>query len=102
MPLLVDHGPRLTSAVVTSPGSGTTTTYAPFTGEPLADLPVSTPEDVTRAYDVARAAQAGWARLPVGERAGVLLRLHDLVLARQDEVLDLVQLETGKARRHAF
>ena len=32
----------------------------------------------------------------------VLLRLHDLVLDRQDEVLDLVQLETGKARRHAF
>ena len=32
----------------------------------------------------------------------VLLRLHDLVLARQDEVLDLIQLETGKARKHAF
>ncbi len=27
---------------------------------------------------------------------------HDLLLARQDEALDLIQLETGKARRHAF
>jgi succinate-semialdehyde dehydrogenase/glutarate-semialdehyde dehydrogenase len=38
----------------------------------------------------------------VAERAEVLLRLHDLVLAHQDEVLDLIQLENGKARRHAF
>ncbi|MEO7979829.1 MAG: succinic semialdehyde dehydrogenase, partial [Sporichthyaceae bacterium] len=35
-------------------------------------------------------------------RVSVLLRLHDLVLDRQDEVLDLVQRETGKARRHAL
>jgi succinate-semialdehyde dehydrogenase / glutarate-semialdehyde dehydrogenase len=32
----------------------------------------------------------------------VLLRFHDLVLEHQDEVLDLIQLENGKARRHAF
>lgn len=81
---------------------GTVTTYAPFTGAAIAEHTLSTPEDVTRAYAVARAAQVDWARRPVGERAKVLLRLHDLVLARQDEVLDLVQLETGKARRHAF
>ncbi len=33
---------------------------------------------------------------------GVLLRVHDLLLARQEQALDLIQLETGKARRHAF
>jgi acyl-CoA reductase-like NAD-dependent aldehyde dehydrogenase len=32
----------------------------------------------------------------------VLLRAHDLVLQRQDEAMDLIQLETGKARRNAF
>ena len=37
-----------------------------------------------------------------GRRAAVLLRFHDLVLDRQDEVLDLIQIETGKARLHAF
>lgn len=93
---------HLAAAVVAPSGAATTTTYAPFTGEPLAELPVSTHEDVTRAYAVARAAQVGWAGRQVRDRARVLLRLHDLVLARQDEVLDLVQLETGKARRHAF
>ncbi|MFF7332858.1 succinic semialdehyde dehydrogenase [Streptomyces sp. NPDC008150] len=82
-------------------GSGRTANHSPFTGDKLADLPESTPEDVARAFEAARAAQEVWARVPVRERAAVLLRFHDLVLARQAEVLDLVQLETGKARLHA-
>jgi succinate-semialdehyde dehydrogenase/glutarate-semialdehyde dehydrogenase len=91
----------LTADVVAAADAARTTTYAPFTGEPLADLPVSTPDDVTRAYDVARSAQQRWAATPLRERCAVFLRLHDLVLDRQDEVLDLVQRENGKARRHA-
>ncbi|MDX3803660.1 succinic semialdehyde dehydrogenase [Streptomyces sp. AK04-3B] len=82
-------------------GSGRTANHTPFTGEKLADLPESTPEDVLKAYEAARAAQAVWAKTPVRERAAVLLRFHDLVLERQAEVLDLIQLETGKARLHA-
>ena len=73
-----------------------------MTGRPLGAVPHCTGEDVAEAARRARAAQAGWARTPVGERAAVLLRFHDLVLDRQDEVLDLIQLENGKARRHAF
>ncbi|MFE9684922.1 succinic semialdehyde dehydrogenase [Streptomyces sp. NPDC006285] len=82
-------------------GSGRTASHTPFTGEKLADLPESTPQDVEQAYGRARAAQSVWALTPVRERAAVLLRFHDLVLARQAEVLDLIQLETGKARLHA-
>ncbi|WP_420035164.1 succinic semialdehyde dehydrogenase [Streptomyces sp. cg28] len=82
-------------------GSGRTANHTPFTGEKLADLPESTPEDVAAAFERARAAQAVWAKTPVRRRAAVLLRFHDLVLARQAEVLDLIQLETGKARLHA-
>ncbi|MGW4050083.1 succinic semialdehyde dehydrogenase [Streptomyces sp. NPDC004779] len=89
---------RLTRGVV---GSGRTANHTPFTGEKLADLPEATPEDVTEAFARARAAQAAWAATPVRARAAVLLRFHDLVLARQSEVLDLIQLETGKARLHA-
>ncbi|GHH78719.1 succinic semialdehyde dehydrogenase [Streptomyces sulfonofaciens] len=89
---------RLTRGVV---GSGRTACHAPFTGEKLADLPESTPEDVAEAFERARAAQAAWAATPVRRRAAVLLRFHDLVLERQAEVLDLIQLETGKARLHA-
>lgn len=89
---------QLTRGVV---GSGRTANHTPFTGEKLADLPESTPEDVASAFGRARAAQEVWAKTPVRQRAAVLLRFHDLVLARQAEVLDLIQLETGKARLHA-
>ncbi|MEV7421268.1 succinic semialdehyde dehydrogenase [Streptomyces sp. NPDC091212] len=82
-------------------GSGRTANHSPFTGGKLADLPESTPEDVASAFERARAAQPGWAGLPVRQRAAVLLRFHDLVLERQAEALDLIQLETGKARLHA-
>ncbi|MFD4988774.1 succinic semialdehyde dehydrogenase [Streptomyces sp. NPDC058374] len=89
---------QLTRDVV---GSGRTANHAPFTGEKLADLPESTPEEVADAFARARAAQEAWAATPVARRAAVLLRFHDLVLARQAEVLDLIQVETGKARTHA-
>ncbi|OIV39258.1 succinic semialdehyde dehydrogenase [Mangrovactinospora gilvigrisea] len=79
----------------------TVASRTPFTGESVATLPLSTPKDVDRAFEKARAAQVEWAMRSVRERAAVLLRLHDLVLSRQDEVLDLIQLETGKARLHA-
>ncbi|WP_031171714.1 succinic semialdehyde dehydrogenase [Streptomyces durhamensis] len=82
-------------------GSGRTANHTPFTGDKLADLPESTSEDVQKAFEAARAAQAVWERTPVRQRAAVLLRFHDLVLQRQAEVLDLIQLETGKARLHA-
>ena len=50
----------------------------------------------------ARAAQAAWSRRTFADRARIFLRFHDLLLERQNEVLDLIQWETGKARRHAF
>ncbi|HUK72896.1 MAG TPA: succinic semialdehyde dehydrogenase [Streptosporangiaceae bacterium] len=91
---------RLTSRVVGH--SGAVTTIAPFTGEPLAKLPVSSPDDVAAAYEAAREAQRSWARVPPSERARPFLRLHDLILGRKREILDILQLETGKARWAAF
>jgi succinate-semialdehyde dehydrogenase/glutarate-semialdehyde dehydrogenase len=74
----------------------------PFTGTLLGTVPKCAPEDVSAAIERARAAQAAWAGTSFKERRAVLLRFHDLLLARQDEILDLVQLESGKARKHAF
>jgi succinate-semialdehyde dehydrogenase/glutarate-semialdehyde dehydrogenase len=74
----------------------------PFTGAPLADVPRCTPDDARDAVALARKAQAQWKATGFAERKAILLRFHDLVLDRQDEVLDLLQLEAGKARRHAF
>ncbi|MFH8368581.1 succinic semialdehyde dehydrogenase [Streptomyces sp. NPDC018031] len=85
-----------------APGTaGRTANHCPFTGEKLADLPESTPEDVATAFERARDAQRAWAATPVRRRAAVLLRFHDLLLRRQSEILDIIQLETGKTRLHA-
>ncbi|WP_315095627.1 succinic semialdehyde dehydrogenase [uncultured Cellulomonas sp.] len=88
--------------VVASPGAATSTSYAPFTGGPIAAIPLSTPDDVARAARDARAAQRLWAARPLRDRTAVLSRVHDLVLERQSDVLDLIQLESGKARAAAF
>ncbi len=77
-------------------------TRAPATGALVATLPQSSRSDVAEAFERARAAQREWAARPVGVRARVLARLHDLLLREQREILDIVQTETGKARAHAF
>jgi succinate-semialdehyde dehydrogenase/glutarate-semialdehyde dehydrogenase len=89
---------RLTRGVI---GSRRTANHTPLTGAKLADLPETTPEEVAEAFARAREAQRAWGATPPRQRAAVLLRFHDLVLARQSEVLDLIQVETGKARMHA-
>ncbi|PKW27390.1 succinic semialdehyde dehydrogenase [Phycicoccus duodecadis] len=78
------------------------TTHSPMTGAPLATFATSTADDVVEALGRAQRAQRRWAEVPVAARARWLLTLHDLVLDRQGELLDLVQLESGKARAHAF
>lgn len=78
------------------------TVRAPYTGEVIAKLPEAREADLDSAASRARAAQPAWAARPFSERAAVFLRFHDLLLQRQAEVLDLIQLEAGKARRHAF
>jgi succinate-semialdehyde dehydrogenase/glutarate-semialdehyde dehydrogenase len=93
---------RLTARVVCSPRAEHRLTRSPMGAAPLASLPLSTPRDVQAAVDQARNAQRAWARTPMHVRERVLLRYHDLVLDRQAELLDLVQLESGKTRRQAF
>lgn len=77
-------------------------TVAPFTGERATTLPMSTEADVEHAFAMSRRAQRAWAERTPRERARVLLRFHDLVLAQQAEIMDVAQIETGKARRDAF
>jgi succinate-semialdehyde dehydrogenase/glutarate-semialdehyde dehydrogenase len=92
---------RLTARLVATSGRCERPT-SPLTGQPLGDVPQSTPGDVAEAFRRARAAQEEWARTSLAHRSELFLRLHDLVLDRQQEVLDLVCWESGKARKHAF
>lgn len=93
---------HLLRQLVVSPGAASSRVRSPQTGAPLASIPLSTADDVARAVAEARAAQQAWARRTVADRAQVLLALGDIVLAEQSDVLDLIQLENGKARASAF
>jgi succinate-semialdehyde dehydrogenase / glutarate-semialdehyde dehydrogenase len=93
---------RLAARAAVAPGCPLLPVEAPFTGEVLAEVAQGARADIESACATAREAQAGWAARPVAERAAVLLRYHDLVLANAQEILDLIQLESGKARIHAF
>ena len=69
---------------------------SPATREPVGEITVSTPGEVTAAIARARAAQPAWAALPPAERAAIIARALDVLLARKDEICATVQGESGK------
>lgn len=75
---------------------------APFTGAELYRLPHATVDEVQQAAERVRAAQAEWWAASPAHRRRVLLRGHDLLLERREQLLDAVQTETGKTRGQAF
>lgn len=74
----------------------------PVTGTALGTLPLSSPAQVVDVATEARLAQTMWAERPVGQRAAIVRRFAEIVMDRRDELLDLIQVENGKARLHAF
>src|SRR3954447_23055365 len=92
----------LTARVVCGGDREMTQVEQPFTGKPLGWVPKSTPEDVDAAFERAREAQREWKKTSFAQRRAILLRFHPLVRGPQDELLALLQIEGGKARRHAF
>jgi succinate-semialdehyde dehydrogenase/glutarate-semialdehyde dehydrogenase len=94
---------RLTARVSRDPaGTETVTAYAPYDSMRIATLPASTAEDVAHAVATARTAQLAWRRRDLADRAAVMLAFHDLFLAEQDQLIDLIQWEMGKARFTAW
>ncbi|HEY5708857.1 MAG TPA: gamma-aminobutyraldehyde dehydrogenase [Solirubrobacterales bacterium] len=70
----------------------------PATGDVIASAPLSTKPDVDAAVAAAKAAFAGWAATPPGERARALLRMADLIEERGEEIADLESADAGKPR----
>ena len=74
----------------------------PANGKKIYDLPQMSVAQVESAIAAARVAQRDWAKTPVAERSKLLVELHALLLEDETKLLDLLQLETGKSRAHAF
>ncbi|WP_231632149.1 NAD-dependent succinate-semialdehyde dehydrogenase, partial [Streptomyces clavuligerus] len=70
--------------------------HDPATGEVLAQVADATPAEAAEALDAACRAQPGWAATPPRQRAELLRRAYDLLLARADDFALLITLEMGK------
>lgn len=85
------------------PGSaGTHDVELPWTGATLSTVAACGPADVADAAARGRTAQARWSATPIDERRAIVASFLDRLARRREEALDLVQMETGKARRDAL
>jgi acyl-CoA reductase-like NAD-dependent aldehyde dehydrogenase len=71
----------------------------PATRENLANVPVSTEQDLDRAVEAAKAAFPAWSNKPYEERKAALLRYADAIEAHAEQFADLLTSEQGKPVR---
>src|SRR5262249_22562604 len=74
----------------------------PATGEIAGSVRPAEAQDFDSAVANGREIQPIWAARRFAERAAVIRRFHDSILDNCDRILDVIQSETGKARRDAF
>ncbi|MCC0029254.1 MAG: NAD-dependent succinate-semialdehyde dehydrogenase [Brucellaceae bacterium] len=68
----------------------------PADGSVIATIPDLTAADAARAIDAAHAAQKDWAAKTGKERAAVLRKLFDLMVANADDLATILTMEMGK------
>ncbi len=68
----------------------------PATGDLIAKVPSLGVNDVRRAVDAAEKAQKDWAARPARERAAILRKWFDLIMANQDDLGAIMTAEQGK------
>ena len=79
----------------------TETVVNPATAEPLAEVALSSAEDVDRAVQAAGRAFESWGVTTPKDRSLALLRLADLIEEHGEELADLESADAGKPR-HSF
>ncbi|MDT0182828.1 gamma-aminobutyraldehyde dehydrogenase [Microbacterium sp. ARD31] len=72
----------------------------PTTGQTDGRSPVSTAEEVDRAYAAAARASQTWKRLTPGRRQGLLLDLASAIAERRDEISEVQARDTGQPIRY--
>lgn len=74
----------------------------PATGEILAEVPLSTKEELDQAVQVAQEAFHSWKKTPVPRRARILFKYQQLLVEHWAELARLVTLENGKSYDEAY
>ncbi|QPH55736.1 NAD-dependent succinate-semialdehyde dehydrogenase [Pontivivens ytuae] len=73
----------------------------PANGEVIAQVADLGRPEVARAIDAADAAQAGWAAMLAADRAKLLMKWYDLIMAAQEDLATLITAEMGKPIKEA-
>ncbi|GLY85042.1 NAD-dependent succinate-semialdehyde dehydrogenase [Actinoallomurus iriomotensis] len=68
----------------------------PATGAVVARMAAANEADVVRAVEAAKAAAPGWARVTAPERARILRRWYELIVANADDLATILTAEQGK------
>ncbi len=68
----------------------------PATQAVLTEAPLTTVDEIDRAVSAAHAAFEEWRAIPAPERARCLMRYQMLLKEKQDEIAEILSLETGK------
>jgi len=84
------------------PASHVRTVTSPLDGQVIGEVPYAGADELAQAVHIARSAQPLWAACPVAQRARIADRLRTLILDNCESLLDLIHLENGKSRLHAF
>ncbi|WP_240376233.1 CoA-acylating methylmalonate-semialdehyde dehydrogenase [Bacillus piscicola] len=74
----------------------------PATGEEIAQVPLSTKEDVDQAARAAREAYKTWRKTPVPKRARIMFKYQQLIMDNYDELAEIITRENGKTYDDAY
>jgi malonate-semialdehyde dehydrogenase (acetylating)/methylmalonate-semialdehyde dehydrogenase len=75
--------------------------YNPATGEAVAEIPRTTPEEISAAVAAAVKAFPSWSKTPVIQRCKVLFKYRELLEAHASELITLITEENGKTIEEA-
>jgi malonate-semialdehyde dehydrogenase (acetylating)/methylmalonate-semialdehyde dehydrogenase len=76
--------------------------FNPATGEQIANLPLSTAEEVNLAVEVAKKASVGWGATPPLKRIKPMFRFKELLDRHADEIARAISKEHGKTHDDAL
>jgi acyl-CoA reductase-like NAD-dependent aldehyde dehydrogenase len=98
---MTDHDYRLVIGGESVEGAGTYEIINPATEQVVGHAPEASVEQANAAVDAAADAFAAWSRTSPEERAELLDRAADLIDAHRDEIVPVLQAETGATMRVA-
>ncbi len=98
---MTEHDYRLVIGGESVEGSGTYEILNPATEQVVAHAPEASVEQADAAVDAAADAFTAWSRTSPEERAELLDRAADLIDAHRDEIVPVLQAETGATMRVA-